>query len=41
MSNGDPQRDVPLPGTLAFVLVLGAAYFIGWFALFALLAKRW
>lgn len=33
--------DVPLPGTLAFVLGIGIAFIIGWFALFALLAERW
>jgi hypothetical protein len=36
---GDP--DVPLPGTLAFVFAMGLAFIIGWFALFALLARRW
>jgi hypothetical protein len=41
MSDERDRRDVPLPGTLAFVLALGIAYFIGWFALFVLLAKRW
>jgi hypothetical protein len=35
------RKDEPLPTTLAFVLVMGAAIFIGWFAMFALLKERW
>ena len=31
----------PLPLTLRFVLFLGAAITIGWFAMFALLQSRW
>ncbi|HTV93577.1 MAG TPA: cytochrome c oxidase subunit 2A [Verrucomicrobiae bacterium] len=41
MSTDRGGRDVPLPGTLAFVLVMGLAFLIGWFALFALMAERW
>ncbi|MGZ3497098.1 MAG: hypothetical protein ACXWNK_11825 [Vulcanimicrobiaceae bacterium] len=36
-----PEQDQPLPNTLRFVLVMGAAFFVGWFALFALLKERW
>ena len=34
-------EDVPLPGTLWFVMVMGAAFFIGWFAMYFLLRSRW
>ncbi|HTU68921.1 MAG TPA: hypothetical protein VMF11_01255 [Candidatus Baltobacteraceae bacterium] len=41
MKTDSDERDVPLPGTLAFVLGIGVAFLIGWFALFALMAERW
>jgi hypothetical protein len=33
--------DEPLPLTFRFVMALGIAIVIGWFAMFALLASRW
>jgi hypothetical protein len=33
--------DVPLPGTLWFVLVMGICYAVGWFALYELMRSRW
>jgi len=41
MSTERDGRDTPLPGTLIFVLVMGVAFLIGWFALFVLMAERW
>jgi hypothetical protein len=41
MKSEQTDRDIPLPGTLAFVFGMGLAFLIGWFALFALLARRW
>jgi hypothetical protein len=35
------NRDVPLPATLKFVLVMGTAFLIGWLLMFALLKGRW
>jgi hypothetical protein len=35
------QRDLPLTGTLRFVFVMGAAFLVGWFAMFMLLKERW
>lgn len=34
-------QDEPLPGTLAFVLVLGVTFAVLWFGMFALLKARW
>lgn len=34
-------EDEPLPGTLTFVLVMGAAFAVLWFLMFALLHERW
>ena len=34
-------EDTPLPATLAFVLIMGACFLIGWFVLFLLLKERW
>lgn len=36
-----PAEDEPLPGTLTFVLVMGAAFAVLWFLMFALLRERW
>lgn len=36
----EPNHDTPLPSTLLFVLVMGAAFFIGWLVLFVLLKAR-
>ncbi len=33
--------DEPLPATLTFVSVIGALFFVGWFAMYALLWSRW
>ncbi|MGB8796327.1 MAG: hypothetical protein WCC70_02120 [Candidatus Aquilonibacter sp.] len=41
MSTEGGRGDTPLPGTLTFVLAMGVAFLIGWFALFVLLAERW
>lgn len=41
MKDGDSQHEVPLVGTLRFVLVMGAAFAVLWFALFLLLRERW
>lgn len=35
------KEDEPLPGTLTFVLSLGVAFAILWFAMFLLLRARW
>ncbi len=35
------ERDAPLPGTLRFVFVMGAGFFVCWFLLYALLRSRW
>lgn len=35
------DEDVPLPGTLRFVMVMGAVFFVGWFAMYFLLRSRW
>jgi hypothetical protein len=32
--------DEPLPTTLAFVLTMGALFFVGWLLMFALLRAR-
>ena len=37
----DTTPDEPLPGTLKFVLVMGAGFIILWFLLFVLLKARW
>jgi hypothetical protein len=37
----ETDRDEPLPATLKFVLSMGAAFFVGWFLLFALVQKEW
>jgi hypothetical protein len=34
-------EDEPLPGTLAFVLILGVTFALLWFGMFALLRLRW
>lgn len=34
------ERDVPLPSTLAFVLVMAVAFLAGWLVLFLLLKAR-
>jgi hypothetical protein len=33
--------DAPLVGTLRFVLVMGASFFVLWLAMYALLRHRW
>lgn len=35
------SQETPLPGTLRFVLVMGALFAVLWFAMFALLRSRW
>jgi hypothetical protein len=35
------ETDEPLPATFAFVLGLGGAIVVGWFAMFVLLCWRW
>jgi hypothetical protein len=35
------DRDVALPGTLRFVMILGLCFLIGWFGLFLLMLERW
>lgn len=37
----DDDTDAPLVGTLRFVMVMGIAFAILWFAMFALLKARW
>lgn len=41
VKNGSDNNDTPLPATLRFVLVMGVAFAILWFAMFALLKGRW
>jgi hypothetical protein len=41
MNKEEDTRDVPLPGTLWFVLVMGAVFAVGWFALYELMRSRW
>jgi hypothetical protein len=33
--------EAPLIGTLRFVFVMGAAFFVAWLAMYALLRGRW
>jgi hypothetical protein len=33
--------EAPLVGTLRFVFVMGVAFALGWFAMYALLRGRW
>ncbi len=40
MKNAD-GGDAPLIGTLRFVLVMGVAFALLWFGMFALLKGRW
>lgn len=35
------DEDVPLIGTLRFVIVMGAAFLIAWLGMYALLLGRW
>jgi len=35
-----PDHDEPLPLTLTFVMVMGAAFFVGWILMFVLLKAR-
>jgi hypothetical protein len=35
------SEDAPLVGTLRFVFVMGAAFALLWFAMYALLRVRW
>jgi hypothetical protein len=35
------DRDVPLPGTLRFVMIMGLCFLIGWFGVFLILMERW
>jgi hypothetical protein len=39
--NKPTGKDEPLPATLGFVLVMGSAILVGWFAMFVLLKERW
>ena len=39
--NRPARDDEPLPATLGFVLVMGTAIIIGWFAMFLILKARW
>jgi hypothetical protein len=41
MNHDRDKTDVPLPGTLAFVLVMGAVFLASWLGLFLLLKERW
>jgi len=35
------DNDAPLIGTLRFVFVMGASFFVLWLAMYALLRGRW
>jgi hypothetical protein len=35
------NQDAPLVGTLRFVFVMGATFFVLWIAMYALLRVRW
>ena len=35
------KHDVPLPGTLLFVMVMGAAFVFGWLVLFLVMKGRY
>jgi hypothetical protein len=37
----EEAEETPLPATLTFVLLIGVAFVILWFGVFALLAGRW
>jgi len=41
MNSDHGGRDVPLPGTLRFVMVMGLCFLAGWFGLFLLFKARW
>lgn len=41
MTDRDDDREIPLPGTLRFVLVMGACFIIGWFILYFMMLGRW
>ncbi len=41
MSDPRDEQDPPLPATLTFVIGMGVAFLIGWFALFFMLKGRW
>lgn len=35
------EKEMPLPATLTFVLLMGVTFVILWFGIFALLKGRW
>jgi len=37
----ESDRNIPLPATFKFVMVMGVAFVIGWLLMFALLKGRW
>jgi hypothetical protein len=41
MNKEEETHDVPLPGTLWFVLVMGVCYAVGWLALYEVMRSRW
>ncbi len=41
MNHDRDKTDVPLPGTLGFVLVMALGFLAGWIGLFLLLKERW
>jgi len=40
MAKLDQEHEAQLPGTLKFVLMMLACYFVAWFLLYALLGNR-
>ena len=40
-NTSEDEHDEPLPGTLRFVFIMGACFFIGWVLLYVLMRSRW